>query len=87
MLCSITATDVAGAPEKRKLVYLTYIEHLDALEAKGSLVIAGLNTVADSNDQNLAGFTGGLIIVELTSMAAAQALGIGRPMYHRKRLC
>jgi len=73
MFYAIVGQDVPDSLDKRLAARPAHLERLNALQASGSLLLAGPFPALDTIDPGPAGFTGSLIVAEFDSLAAAQA--------------
>lgn len=73
MLYAILGEDFPGSLEKRLAARPAHLARLEALKARGQLVLAGPHPATDSENPGPAGFTGSLVVAEFASLAAAQA--------------
>jgi|SRR5690554_3088117 len=71
MLYAIISEDVSDSLPLRASVRPAHLERLEALHAAGDLVLAGPHPLSD--DSQIAGFTGSLVVARFASLAAAQA--------------
>ncbi len=69
----IHGTDTPNSLAKRQQARPAHIERLNQLKEAGRLLVAGPFPAIDSEDPDVAGFTGSLIIAEFPSWADAQA--------------
>ena len=73
MLYAIISEDVDNSLPLRLSARPAHVERLQALQALGSLVLAGPHPAIDNDDPGDQGFTGSLIVAEFPSVSAAQA--------------
>ena len=73
MLYAILGEDFPGSLEKRLAARPAHLARIEALQARGQLVLAGPHPAVDSENPGPSGFTGSLIVAEFESLAAAQA--------------
>jgi uncharacterized protein YciI len=73
MLYVIWAEDAEDAAAKRAATRADHLVHLDALQARGRLILAGPRPRADTTDVAAAGVLGSLLVVEFDTLAEAQA--------------
>lgn len=71
MLYAIVAHDTPASLELRKGARAAHLERLEALKAKGRLVLAGPFPAIDAEDPGEAGFSGSLIVAEFESLEDA----------------
>ncbi|CAA9888835.1 putative enzyme [Candidatus Methylobacter favarea] len=72
MLYAIVCEDTADSLEKRLSARPAHISRLQELQNAGRLLLAGPHPAVDSDNPDLAGFTGSLIIAEFDSLQDAQ---------------
>lgn len=73
MFYAIMSEDVDNSLPLRLSVRPAHVARLQALQAQGSLVLAGPHPAIDSDDPGDQGFSGSLIVAEFTSISDAQA--------------
>ncbi len=73
MLYAIIAEDHPGTLQQRLSARPAHLAHLQVLQDKGALILAGPHPAIDSSDPGEAGFTGSLIVAEFPTLEAAQA--------------
>ena len=73
MLYIIYSEDVENSLSLRLSVRDKHIARLKALQAQGTLILAGPCPAIDSENPGEAGFTGSMIVAEFDSLHAAQA--------------
>ena len=73
MLYCIVGTDVENSLPLRKSAREAHLARLQDLQQQGRLILAGPNPAIDSNDPGEAGFSGSLIVAELSDLGQAQA--------------
>ncbi|PPC89730.1 MAG: hypothetical protein CTY34_10405 [Methylobacter sp.] len=73
MFYAIIAEDIPNSLEHRLAVRPIHLERLQALQDEGRLLLAGPHPTIDCEDPGAAGFSGGLIVAEFPSLAAAHA--------------
>jgi len=73
MLYAIVGKDVPGSLTKRLAVRSEHVARLQALQDKGSLILAGPFPVADAFDSGASGFSGSLIVAEFDTLSDAEA--------------
>jgi uncharacterized protein YciI len=73
MLYAIMSEDVDNSLPLRLSVRPAHVARLQALQAQGSLVLAGPHPAIDSDDPGDQGFSGSLIVAEFPSLSDAQA--------------
>ncbi|MCF6219364.1 MAG: YciI family protein [Gammaproteobacteria bacterium] len=73
MLYAIIAEDRPDTLQQRLSARPAHLAHLQALQDKGRLILAGPHPAIDSSDPGEAGFTGSLIVAEFPTLEAAKA--------------
>ena len=73
MFYAIMSEDVDNSLPLRLSVRPAHVARLQALQAQGSLVLAGPHPAIDSDDPGDQGFSGSLIVAEFMSISDAQA--------------
>lgn len=73
MLYAIISEDVDNSLPLRLSSRLGHVARLQALQAKGSLILAGPHPAIDNDEPGDQGFTGSLIVAEFPSLSDAQA--------------
>lgn len=71
MLYAIMTTDNDNSLSKRLANRPAHLERLEALKAKGRLVLAGPHPSIDSEDPGEAGFSGSLVVAEFETLEDA----------------
>lgn len=79
MLYAIWADDAEDAAARRAAARAAHLAYLDALQAKGRVILAGPRPRADTSDTAAAGVRGSLIVVEFDTLAEAQAWAANDP--------
>jgi uncharacterized protein YciI len=73
MWYAIVAEDVENSLERRLNARVAHLARLTELQSQGRLLLAGPFPAIDSLDPGAAGFSGSLIVVEFSDLAAAQS--------------
>jgi len=73
MLYAIISEDVDNSLPLRLSSRPGHVARLQALQAKGSLILAGSHPAIDNDEPGDQGFTGSLIVAEFPSLSDAQA--------------
>ncbi len=73
MLYAIISEDVDNSLPLRLSSRPGHVARLQALQAKGSLILAGPHPAIDNDEPGDQGFTGSLIVAEFPSLSDAQA--------------
>jgi uncharacterized protein YciI len=73
MLYAIIGEDVPNSLEKRMNARSSHLARLTELQSQGRLFLAGPFPAIDSIDPGPAGYSGSLIVVEFSDLAAAKA--------------
>lgn len=73
MWYAITGTDYPDSLTKRLAARPEHMARLTALKDAGRVLLAGPFPAIDNEDPGPAGFTGSLMIIEFSDLAAAQA--------------
>ena len=71
MLYVIIGEHAPGCQQQRLAAQEAHVKRLDELQQAGRLILAGPCPAFDSPDPGPAGFSGGLIVAEFESLAAA----------------
>lgn len=73
MLYALIGEDAAGSLELRQKIRPAHLARLEALQARGKLLLAGPFPAIDALDPGPAGFSGSLIVAEFGSQVEAEA--------------
>lgn len=82
MLYAIICEDIPHSLELRKSTRPAHLERLQALQNQGRLLLAGPHPAIDSDDPDVAGFTGSLIVAEFPSLEDARQWAETDPYRH-----
>jgi len=79
MLYTIIGQDSPDSLAKRMASRPAHVARLQALQAQGSLLLAGPFPAIDAEDPGAAGYTGSLIVAEFACLPDAQAWADAEP--------